>query len=452
MWCARRHRAAAILAAVTTCATIVALAAPGEARAAGPTLFGLHQDLTYDGHAWRRAQGIEAARSAGSQVSRNSFVWSHVEPVEGQRDWSRYDAVVDELTGAGMEIVFAVQGSPSWANGAGNVPDAKFYVPEGTGEDFHRWVTRYEGFVRESVRRYRGRVHRWELWNEENEDYFWKPRPSVEQYAVWYSAMRRAILEEDPSAQVAVGGLAGLNAGCCIAGKDFLRRLHELGAQVDRVAVHPYPSESRSPEAQDRFKDNFTDVAMIHDYLERSGRPAPIWITEWGWESSVVGEEAQARYVRTSLEMIRDRYPFVELATYFVDHDRSPEYTHGLFRDDFSPKPAAHEFADFVASPAPSPSPPTGGVAPPIIRAVQPVVRRGRVSVRMRVSRCRPCAGRLHFRRGSRWRSVAMRGNGRKLVGRVRSARERLVYYLSLRDRTSGLTSRSERLVVALRR
>ena len=54
-------------------------------------------------------------------------------------------------------------------------------------------------FMREAVIRYRGRVHRWELGNEENEKYFWKPAPDIDQYVLWYQTLRRVILEETPT-------------------------------------------------------------------------------------------------------------------------------------------------------------------------------------------------------------------------------------------------------------
>lgn len=43
------------------------------------TLWGLHQDLTWDGHASRRAIATTVAAGLGTQVSRNSLLWSQVE-------------------------------------------------------------------------------------------------------------------------------------------------------------------------------------------------------------------------------------------------------------------------------------------------------------------------------------------------------------------------------------
>jgi len=48
--------------------------------------------------------------------------------------------------------------------------------------------------------------------------------------------------------------------------------------------------------------------------------------------------------------MIRDDYPYVTLATVFLDHDRPPQYLSGLLRGDLSPKPAGEDFARFMHS------------------------------------------------------------------------------------------------------
>ena len=88
------------------------------ASATGSTTeFGVHQDLTYDGYDWRRAQGIEAVASIHAQISRNSLLWSRIEATRGSFDWSIPDSVVDGLRARGIETLFVVVGSPSWVNG-----------------------------------------------------------------------------------------------------------------------------------------------------------------------------------------------------------------------------------------------------------------------------------------------------------------------------------------------
>jgi hypothetical protein len=427
---------------------LLAMAVVASAASAAPaqatTLYGVHQDLTMDGHASSREQGIDIATRLGAEVSRSSFLWSQIEPVQGTRDWSRYDAVLDELDAAGLEPEFTVYGSPAWANGADPTSaDATVQVPPGTGTAFRAWVARYAEFMRQAVRRYHTRVHLWELGNEENEPWFWRPAPDIDQYTIWYEALRSAILDEDPTARIAVGGLAGLAAGCCITGTSFLQGLLDRGVAPDVVAIHPYTSNGHAPDVHEAWQDNFDDIGMIHDQLRARGIDAELWITEWGWSSAQVGVQNQARYIRTSLEMIRDRYPFVSLAIAFVDRDR-PTYAQGMFTESLQPKPAAAAYESFMATlrdggpssadpqrsptgPAsPSDAPrPTGTAGRTVGRrtSLRTRARRGVVRVRVRCARTdRSCVAQLEVTRAGRHgRSLARR------VTTVRAGRSRLV-------------------------
>ena len=154
----------------------------------------------------------------------------------------------------------------------------------------------YEDFIRAAVlRRYRGRVHFWEVWNEENERFFWKPAPDVDQYARFFTRMRRAILDEDPTAEVAVGGLAGLNASIDIPGVTFLEQLVARRVAFDRVAIHPY--SDHSPLVHVQWDGNFDDIGLINARLRRLGRDVPLWVTEWGWSSQTLSEATQASHI-----------------------------------------------------------------------------------------------------------------------------------------------------------
>jgi Glycosyl hydrolase catalytic core. len=308
-------------------------------------------DLTYDGYAWRRAKAIQSAHDIlHAQISRNSLLWHQVESVQGVRDWSRTDAVVAELASAGIEPLFVVYGSPAWANGTlEGTPDSYLHVPtEATA--FDTWLAGYASFAKEAATRYRGKVQKWEIGNEENQHYFWKPTPNPDQYARFYTTIRDAILSVDPDAQIAMGGLAGLlfcGPGD-YTGLDFLKAINARGIYPENVAVHPYSSKNQAPTDHVAWQGNFDDVQAIHQYLTSLGRPTSIWITEWGWQVGAVTEQQQAEYLRSSLEIIASQYTYVTIATVFVDYDR-PSYSQGLFTADFTPRPAAYAFGNFMA-------------------------------------------------------------------------------------------------------
>ncbi len=314
------------------------------------TLYGLHMDLAFNGNAAERTRTIQNAVAIKTQISRNSFAWSQVEPTRGNRDWRLTDSVVDELIANGIEPLMVIYGSPSWANGvSASVTNAFLYVPtEETA--FAAWVTQYASFAGAAAARYRGKVRKWELWNEENQHYFWKPSANVDQYVRWYTAVAQAIKAADPGAEVAVGGLAGL---CCAEsidynGKQFLELLYQHQIVPEAVAVHPYALSWQAPDVHIQYQNNFDDIELMHGVMIAHGQAdKPIWVTEWGWPVDHVTEAQQAQYVARSLEMIKTLYPYVKVATYFLDHDHAPTYMSGLYTADFRLREAGVRFRDF---------------------------------------------------------------------------------------------------------
>ena len=304
------------------------------------TLYGVHQDLVYFGGSSSTGR-IQAARNIGARVSRSSFLWNSIERQKGVFDWSQTDSIVNQLRSAGIEPVFYPINAPSWANGSGDPVE----IPQDPAA-FDRFVEDYADFVRAAASRYRG--VRWEVWNEPNEQYFWHPSPSnADQYTKLYNAARAAILDADPSAKVAVGGITGLVNGCCVPGRTFLQQMIDAGADIDYVGIHPY--DGGAPDVDVSWDSNFTDIGRIREFLDANGESdAELWVTEYGW-GGALSQSTIASYVTKSLEMLRTQYPYVTVVTYFFDID-TPDYPNfGLCDSSMQPKPAGIAFRDFVS-------------------------------------------------------------------------------------------------------
>ena len=321
------------------------------------TLYGLHMDLNYIEDPGIRKLAIEKAKELNVQVSRNSFLWHRIEAEKGARDWSVPDSVVQELLAAGIEPLFCIYGSPLWANNVDtNTEKYYLYIPAGD-QAFQEWLKIYKDFVTDAVQRYRGEVKMWELWNEPNEHFFWKPSPNIEQYAMWYREIYKTIKKIDPNAKVALGGLAALAySGSVYTGKVFLQELYDRGVFPDIISIHPYPSKFQAPDVHIPWEGNFDDVELIYKMMASYEQgDKEIWITEWGWPTNKIDEATQADYLLKSLEMINSLYPFVSVATYFIDYDRPPEYYHGLYTRNFRLKEAGMNFRDFLRPMLPPP-------------------------------------------------------------------------------------------------
>jgi hypothetical protein len=325
-------------------------------RECGGLTLGVASTLEYESDDLRRGSTVAAIhRFIKPQVVRAALLWNQVEPVQGQLDWSIPDSIVADLRAAGIEPLLVVLGSPPWANGVPlSTPQDYLYVPP-RGPALDVWLAHYSEFLAAAVERYKGFVRRWEIWNEPNITESWLPRPDPVVYRQVYVTLRHTILRIDPTADVAVGGLGGLTTASPpdIPGRSFLRRVAQAHPALGPVAIHPYATNDHPPGLHVAGENNFDDIAAIHRELAADGERVPIWVTEWGWSSATIGRGRQAHYLDQSLAMLQHHYPFVRLATYFVDRNLPPQYFQGLLTQDLKVKPAARVFrryADLAAS------------------------------------------------------------------------------------------------------
>jgi polysaccharide biosynthesis protein PslG len=130
------------------------------------------------------------------------------------------------------------------------------------------------------VRRYRDRIHSWELWNEPDNAAYWLG--TAAQFAALVRAGSAAVRAADPRARVVLGGIAGE--------LDFLGKLfrdEHIAPAIDVVNIHSY-FETWHPNAIEQLPDYIDGAtAIVHE----SGSPAPLWMAETGY--STVGDHAE---------------------------------------------------------------------------------------------------------------------------------------------------------------
>jgi polysaccharide biosynthesis protein PslG len=266
--------------------------APLPERGCRSLAIGVNATLAFEGDPRRRAAVISAIdEKLGAQLVRDSLLWDRIEPVEGRRDWTIPDRVIEDLRAAGIEPLLVVLGSPSWANGVPpSTPDHQLYVPP-RGPALEAWLQRYSDFLTAAVRRYHRFVRRWEIWNEPNLAHFWHPQPDPLAYRQVYESLRATIKSVDPTAQVAVGGVGSLvfPPPSGVSGLQFLQRLTGEYLPVDHVGVHAYTTNDHPPDVDVPGGKNFTDIDRVYDQLVAEGGDHQLWVTEWGWSSVAVG-------------------------------------------------------------------------------------------------------------------------------------------------------------------
>jgi Glycosyl hydrolase catalytic core len=295
---------------------------------------------------------------------------SAANPDDTAYDWSRYDSIVKQVTGAGMRVVFSIYGTPAWANGG-----AGMNVAPRNPIDLRK-------FAAAAAHRYDGKelvdgaplpaVHDWLAWNEPNNPVFLKPQYTrvgthwVMAGAIAYAKMCNAIYNGvhstgESSERVACGVTAprGNNnptsSRPSVSPLAFLRavKIHGL-KQFDAWADHPYyANPSQSPSSSDGAGGavelgNIDTLIKLVTQLYGNKR---IWITEYGYETDPpdsffgVPWKTQAKYLTEAFSIARAN-PRIDMMLWFllVDDTNVNGWQSGLITSDGQKKPSFAAF------------------------------------------------------------------------------------------------------------
>ncbi len=327
----------------------VAVAAPGDAES------GLVGQFGFDCESPRH---IPLAKLIGFDLTRVFVGWGAVyanltagiEPVKGERNWERTDALIEELAGSGMRIMCQFNYTPLWASPFPEkthvsvcVVDATTYAPKDMGD--------FTNFVEAAVTRYKDRVKIWEVWNEPavpGGSLFWGDTP--ENYVRLLKAGYEAVKSVDPSAEVWNGGI-----GMRTAYYAFYEEILKLGAApyYDKLSLH----------------GKFMDLSTYRKIEEKYNAPhKPAVVTEWHavlTGQSTVGD--MDTETALSLRMMREMFSQIKQgiigtmlfemanqteteAVTFALANRWVTHAAGLFRREprFEPRHAAVVMATFL--------------------------------------------------------------------------------------------------------
>ena len=331
---------------------------------AGGNPYGVNVFLEQEVEPAKREQSVRMIAEAGFGWIRQEFPWEDIE-IHGKGDfedrrhepyrsaWEKYDNIVDLADRYGIEIIARLSNPPAWSRGAGD--EAGTFGPPDDLED-------YGDFVEAVVRRYEGRVHTYQIWNEPNIYPEWGEQPvSPEGYTellkVGYTRVKAAC----PDCVVISGALAQTIP---LGPRDlndfiFLQRMYDAGAAdyFDVLAIQGYGLWSGPTDRRMRPRVlNFSRPLYIRDIMVQNGdAEKPIWITEMNWNASPeempdkpfgsVTLEQQARYAVLAYRRAQQEWPWVGVvcAWFFkraTDTEvNQPMYYFRLVEPDFGPMP-----------------------------------------------------------------------------------------------------------------
>jgi hypothetical protein len=262
---------------------------------------------------------------------RKTFYWSSIESDPGIWDFSDYDDFIESRKAAGKKILIILAYDTGWLYSNGkrqrNITEER--------------LPYYLRYVDTLVRRYRGKVDAWEIWNEPNW-IFWKGKKK-DFYAL-SKAAAQTIREADPDALIVAGAVNRVP-------KSFLRGMINAGAfdEADIISFHPYDI---NPEGSLRLYDSLANF-LVHEGIEKT-----IWVTEVGYPAgglypTRISSKKFPSYLIKTMAGLAVRGAEVsfwyELCDSFNPEDKpSPfdsELYFGLAYPDYRPKPGAAAYA-----------------------------------------------------------------------------------------------------------
>jgi len=213
--------------------------------------------------------------------------------------------------------------------------------PSETEEHFQAWLR----FVRTMVRHFKGRIRYYEIWNEQNVDWYAstgqnsKTDAAVQEYCRLVKESVRVIREEYPEAKILLGSVAGFD-------REYMTSCLKLGVGplVDIIPWHPFYGTRQDLPVYRNYRSDVNDWKKV---CESYGFKGEYMATESGWYapypapetpfgggavSEIVKAKCLARYITMSVGL--------DLTTFW--NTTWHHYTWwdlGLFRNSFSADP-----------------------------------------------------------------------------------------------------------------
>lgn len=346
--------AIAIVASTLAGTARPAKAALGEGRIGSLAGFAASWEMLWESD-YDLNRELDGMAGSGARWLRIDIDWPSIQPTPDSWNWGPTDRIVNAATSRGIQILGTLGYTPPWARGPGT--DGK-YPPS----DYNN----YARFAQAAAARYKGvGVRSWEIWNEPNQVYWWKPAPNPWAYTDLLRRAYGAIKAVDPGATVIGGGLApapDAGDGSQINGETFVRRMYEAGARgnFDALAMHPYsyPVEPMYPHPMNAFSST---TPAVHQVMEANGEGwKKVWLTEYGAPTSgyrSISEYQQADFLVKAYDQVA-RWPWAGPLFYYMYRNQGwdPNNTSdnfGLRRADYSYKVGWQAFFDEMAKPLP---------------------------------------------------------------------------------------------------
>jgi len=221
--------------------------------------------------------------SLGAKKIRLQSGWAKTEKVKGQYDFEWLDSIVDDALSRKIEPWLQISYGNTLYPDAGGIS---------LGEGLPTSEEAYEGwlnYTRALVNHFKGRVTKWEIWNEADHRY---NDMGPEAYAKLYYETAKVVREVQPSAHLIGLSMAGVGRTEYI--HSFFKFLKERNGLdlIDAVTFHGYP---KNPDYR------FDDVDRFREAVYQYRPGLELWQGETGCPSSLGSSGALSGHPWTEL-------------------------------------------------------------------------------------------------------------------------------------------------------
>jgi hypothetical protein len=314
-----------------------------------PTTIGFHDPETYFMSDAEVDKTFDAMLATGVTSVRLMIPWAGVEQVRNRFDWSKVDRTVEAAAARSMAVIGVVNASPAWAVAP--------RVPAISGRPAS--PSQYADFCAKVAARYRGRISAYEVWNEPNGAQFFAPAPDPAGYTDLLKAAYSSIKEADPDATVVGGALGSVidRVPLTVDPVRFVEQMYLDGARdyMDAISFHPYQYTLKFSDGASIANSPMNQMIAIRELMIANGDASKkIWATEYGEPLTSTDEAGQAAFIADLVTKWQEM-PYAGPIMIHTTRDRAtgsgdPEDVFGVYRSDWSPKPAAQVIKDQITA------------------------------------------------------------------------------------------------------
>ncbi|MCX6468053.1 MAG: cellulase family glycosylhydrolase [Corynebacteriales bacterium] len=321
------------------------------------------------------AKTLDKLQSIGVKDVRLFIPWADVETSDDVYDWSKIDKIMNAAKARDMGVIATITHSPQWAVDGATKDQARVSPPDNPAV--------FGDFAAEVTARYKGTVSGYEIWNDTNGGAVYGGKADPANYTALLQNAYEKIKAVDPTVTVIAGVFGAIPTNEAAGDLDaptFLTQMYNAGARgyFDAISYHPYQyTTPYSGNADPEYP--LGEVNRMHALMVTKGDGTKlIWASEYGFPTSAAGGETQqAAYIADFIKAWSTQEGagpmFIYTTRDQVDTKLDPpppadasqevkdayyEKVFGIYRYDWSAKPAAQTIADFIASQKPVAAPP----------------------------------------------------------------------------------------------